>query len=144
NRPIWPQGAEGILKVGPAREAALAALHGKTVSKGSRPTPPKHVHWDLFLGPSPYRPYDPIYHPFTWRGWWDFGTGALGDMACHTMNMPYMALDLRDPIAVEAESSGHNKESYPKWSIIRFTFPARGERPGLTLVWYDGGKTPPP
>jgi predicted dehydrogenase len=120
NRPIWPQG-------------------------GSRPEAtdvPGALKWDLWLGPMPERPYGIGYHPFAWRGWWAFGTGALGDMACHTMNQPFMALDLRDPIAVEAQSSGHNKDSYPKWSIIKYTFPARGSRPALTMTWYDGGKLP--
>ena len=65
---------------------------------------PKHVHWDLFLGPAPERPYTPGYHPFNWRGWWDFGTGALGDMACHTANMAFMALKLGYPTSVVAES----------------------------------------
>ena len=118
NRPIWPQG-------------------------GPRPKPvacPAHLKWDLWLGPAPERPYANGYHPFSWRGWWDFGTGALGDMACHTVNMPYMALNLRDPIAVQAETSGHNKDSYPKWSIITFDFPALGDRPAVKLFWYDGGK----
>jgi predicted dehydrogenase len=118
NRPIWPQG-------------------------GERPKPvpcPPHLKWDLWLGPAPERPYGNGYHPFSWRGWWDFGTGALGDMACHTVNMPFMALNLRDPTAVQAETSGHNKDSYPKWSIITFDFPALGDRSALKLVWYDGGK----
>jgi predicted dehydrogenase len=120
NRPIWPQG-------------------------GKRPDAAKvtdDLHWELWLGPAGERPYGKGYHPFAWRGFWDFGTGALGDMACHTMNMPFMALDLREPTAVEAESSGHNKETYPKWSVIRYTFPARGKRPALTMTWYDGGKRP--
>jgi len=120
NRPIWPQG-------------------------GDRPQPaqcPAHLKWDLWLGPAPERPYANGYHPFAWRGWWDFGTGALGDMACHTVNMPYMALNLRDPVAVQAESSGHNKDSYPKWSIIAFDFPELNGRPALKLFWYDGGKRP--
>src|SRR5436305_12950194 len=121
-RPIWAQG-QGRPK--------------------DTPPVPVHVHWDLWLGPAPARPYHPSHHPFAWRGWWDFGTGALGDMACHTMNMPFMGLDLRDPLSVEAESSGTNKDSYPKWSIIRYTFAARGERPSLTMTWYDGGKKPP-
>ncbi len=119
NRPIWPQG-------------------------GPRPAPkpcPPHVKWDLWLGPAPARPYANGYHPFAWRGWWDFGTGALGDMACHTANMAYMGLDLRDPIAVQAETSGHNRDSYPKWSLITFEFPALGGRPALKLFWYDGGKS---
>jgi predicted dehydrogenase len=121
NRPIWPQG-------GPRPKEAPV---------------PSQLHWDLWLGPMAERPYGSGYHPFAWRGWWAFGTGALGDMACHTMNLPFRALDLRDPIAVEAQSSGHNKESYPTWSIIRYWFPDRGQRPALTMTWYDGGKRPP-
>jgi predicted dehydrogenase len=133
NRPIWPQGLDR-----PKEEE----------------TPPAYLHWDLWLAAAPARPFhhgavnarNPkrgTYHDFNWRGWWDFGTGALGDMACHTMNMPFMALDLREPTAVEAETSGHNKETYPKWSVIRYTFPARDKRPALTMTWYDGGKKPP-
>jgi predicted dehydrogenase len=120
NRPIWPQG-------------------------GGRPEPtevPAHVKWELFLGPAPYRPYAKGYHPFSWRGWWDFGTGALGDMACHTVNMPFMALDLRNPTSVVAETSEVNEETYPKWSIIKFEFPANDKRGPVTLNWYDGGKKP--
>src|ERR671922_2108461 len=89
---------------------------------------PATLHWGLWLGPAVERPYGKGYHPFAWRGFWAFGTGALGDMACHTMNLPYMALDLRDPVSVEADSSGHNKDSFPKWSVIRYSFPARGKR----------------
>jgi len=122
NRPVWPQGAGR-----PKTEPAI----------------PKHIHWKEFLGPAKARPYHPAYHPFKWRGWWDFGTGALGDMACHTLNMPFMALDLRDPVSVQAKTSGHNKETYPSYSIIEFQFPARGKRPAVKMVWYDGGKKPP-
>jgi len=121
NRPIWPQGIP-------------------------RPEPspcPETLKWDLWLGPAPERPYAKGYHPFAWRGWWDFGTGALGDMACHEMNMPYMALELDNPISVQAETSGHNRDSYPKWSIITYEFGPKDWRPGLKLVWYDGGKLPP-
>lgn len=135
NRPIWAQG----------------------ISRPAPSEPPSSLHWDLWRGPAPERPYSAatqndyppnkgnagVYHPFGWRGWWDFGTGALGDMACHTMNMPFMALDLRDPIAVQAETSGHNGDSYPNWSIIQYDFPATGSRPAVTLTWYDGGKVPP-
>ncbi|HYT92645.1 MAG TPA: Gfo/Idh/MocA family oxidoreductase [Gemmataceae bacterium] len=103
---------------------------------------PKALHWDLWLGPVAARPYGVGYHPFRWRGFWDFGTGALGDMGCHNLNMAFMGLDLRDPIAVEAETSGHNKESYPRWSIVRYTFAERNSRPRLTLTWYDGGRRP--
>jgi len=120
NRPIWPQG-------------------------GPRPEPaecPANLDWDVWLGPAPHRPYAPGYHPFAWRGWWDFGTGALGDMACHEINMAFMGLDLRNPISIQAETSGHNKDSFPKWSIVTYEFPANDWRAGLKLVWYDGGKKP--
>ena len=120
NRPIWDQGGK---------------------RPASQPCP-KHVDWNLWLGPSPVRPYAFGYHPFAWRGWWDFGTGALGDMACHTVNMPYMALNLRDPIAVQAETAGHDGDGYPRWSIIHFEFPALNGRPPVKLTWYDGGKHP--
>lgn len=122
NRPIWAQG-------------------------GPRPAekePPKELDWDLWLGPAPKRPYGDGYHPFSWRGWWDFGSGALGDMACHTVNMPFMGLDLFNPTSVEATSSGNNKDSYPKWSSIKFEFPANDWRPALKFTWSDGGQKPPP
>lgn len=123
NRPIWPQGT--------GRPA------------GSQPVP-SHVHWDLFLGPAQERPYHSAYHPFKWRGWLDFGTGALGDMACHTANMAVMALELFDPKTIEADSSGIvENETFPKWSEIKFEFGARGNLPPCSLTWYDGGKKPP-
>ncbi|HTU27437.1 MAG TPA: Gfo/Idh/MocA family oxidoreductase, partial [Pirellulales bacterium] len=118
NRPIWPQG--------------VARPESKPI--------PKNLHWNQWLGVAPKRDYADGYHPFAWRGWWDFGSGALGDMGCHMMNQPYMALDLRDPISVMAETSGHNKESYPKWSIIQYEFAATDKRPAVKLTWYDGGK----
>ena len=121
NRPIWPQGV-------------------------ARPAPskcPETLKWDLWLGPSPQRPYAEGYHPFKWRGWWDFGTGALGDMGCHNINMAFMGLDLRDPAWVQAETSGHNKDSFPSWSIVTYHFAATDARPEVKMVWYDGGKTPP-
>ncbi len=109
----------------------------------AKPTPcPKHVHWDLWIGPAPKRPYAPGYHRFAWRGWWDFGCGALGDMGCHNANMAFMALDLRDPVSIQAETSGHNKDSFPKWSFITYDFPATDSRPAVKLFWYDGGKRP--
>jgi predicted dehydrogenase len=104
---------------------------------------PKTLDWDLWIGPSPMRPYAPGYHPFAWRGWWDFGSGALGDIGCHCMNLPFMALDLRDPIAVTAQTSGHNRDSFPNWSIVTYEFPKRGNRDAVNLMWYDGGKKPP-
>lgn len=122
NRPVWPQGLDRPTEIEPI---------------------PATLHWDEWLGCAPDRPYSKVYHPFKWRGWWAFGTGALGDMACHTLNMPYMALNLRDPVSVQAETSGHNKETYPAWSVIKYEFPALDNRPALTFVWYDGGKRPP-
>jgi len=104
---------------------------------------PKHLNFDVWLGPSPERPYGDGYHPFAWRGWWDFGTGALGDMGCHIFNMPFMALDLRDPISVRAETSGHNRDSFPEWAIVHYEFGQRGGRAPLEVHWYDGGKKPP-
>ena len=104
---------------------------------------PANIKWDLWIGPAPFRDYAPGYHPEKWRGWWDFGTGALGDMGCHMINLPFMALDLREPESVEAESSGHNHETYPSWSKVRWQFPARGDRPAVPMFWYDGGKLPP-
>ena len=120
NRPVWPQGG------GRPAEAPV----------------PENLNWDVWLGPAQVRPYGAGYHPFAWRGFWDFGTGALGDMACHTFNMPFMALNLRDPSSVQALSSGHNKETYPKWSIIDFEFPKLGDREAVKVKWYDGGKLP--
>lgn len=113
------------------------------VNRPDPENPPKTLDWNLWLGPSPERPYGKGYHPFAWRGWWDFGTGALGDIGCHCMNLPFMALDLRNPIAVQAETSGHNKDSFPAWSVVRYEFPSQRNRPPLTLFWYDGGKKPP-
>ena len=110
-----------------------------------RPKPkpcPKYLHWDLWLGVAPERPYAPGYHPKVWRGWWDFGCGALGDMGCHTANMPFMGLGLTNPVAVQAKTSGHNKDSYPKWSLITYEFAATKDRPAVKLHWYDGGKLP--
>jgi predicted dehydrogenase len=102
------------------------------------PTPPPHVHWDEFLGPSAQRPYNPAYHPFAWRGWWDFGTGALGDMACHTANMAFMACKLGYPTAVAAVNGPINDETYPAWAGVCYEFPARGDMQPCKLYWYEG------
>lgn len=140
NRPIWPQGRKR-----PTGEAPV----------------PSNLDWDLWLGPAPRRAFldkwpeeagadtkaqkrrANVYHPFTWRGWWDFGTGALGDMGCHEINMPFMGLELRNPVSVQAETSGHDRDMFPAWSIVTYEFAANSWRPGLKLFWYDGGKTPP-
>jgi predicted dehydrogenase len=107
------------------------------------PPVPASIDWDLWLGAAPVRPYNPVYHPMAWRGWFDFGTGALGDMAIHNMDPAFYALDLGAPSAAEATTSELKAESYPLWSILRYEFAARPDRPAVTLTWYDGGKVPP-
>ena len=105
---------------------------------------PRHVHWDEFIGPAPMRPYAiavaprPAYHPHDWRGYWDFGTGALGDMACHTANMAFRALKLDAPVAVVAEAGEINPETFPAWAHIQYIFAGRGDMPACTLHWYEG------
>jgi predicted dehydrogenase len=138
NRPIWPQGMDRP----PGSDAVPATLD-----------------WDRWIGPAPMRPFvadwpnqptgggrrrrSAVYQPFVWRGWQDFGTGALGDMACHTANMPFRALKLGYPREIEAACSPMNKESYPLKSTIRFEFPARDGLARVTLWWYDGGNPKP-
>jgi len=107
------------------------------------PRVPAHLDWDLFLGPAPLRPYHPIYHPFTWRGWWDFGTGVLGDIICHTVNMAYLSLDLQYPTRISTRSEGLMAETAPKWAEMVFEFPARGKQPPVTVTWYEAGRKPP-
>jgi hypothetical protein len=123
NRPVWPQGF-----VRP---------------QGSDPIPP-NVDWDLWLGPAKERPFKAnLYHGFNWRGWYDFGTGALGDMACHTVNMPFRALKLGFPTAVELEvASRIYEETFPLTSRIRFDFPEREGLPPCKFWWYDGNPNP--
>jgi hypothetical protein len=119
NRPVWPQGYDR--------------------PEGSDPVPP-NLDWDLWLGPAQDRPYkNGIYHTFAWRGWYDFGTGALGDMACHTVNMPFRALKMGYPTVIENEiSSRVPSETFPKTSRIRFEFPERDGMAPLKFWWYDG------
>jgi predicted dehydrogenase len=111
-----------------------------------RPSESLPVHadldWDLWLGAAPERPYHTAYHPFAWRGWFDFGTGALGDMAVHNLDPAFYALDLPAPVAADAQSSGLGKETYAAWQIITFEFAPRGDQPALKMTWYDGGKLP--
>ncbi len=101
---------------------------------------PNHVHWYEFLGPAPDRPYHPVYHPHNWRGWWDFGTGSLGDMACHTTNLAFMALKLGLPTRVSAHSGEINPETYPAWATITYEFPAREGLPPVKLTWNEGAR----
>ena len=106
------------------------------------PAVPEWLDWDLWLGPAPKRPYHPCYLPFHWRGWWDFGTGVLGDIGCHQFAPIFRALKLGYPTCVEACSSGVNSETAPLASIVRYEFPSREDFPGLKLTWYDGGLMP--
>src|SRR5439155_8607961 len=108
-----------------------------------RPPKPDTIQWDQWLGPAPWRPYNPAYLPFNWRGWWDFGTGALGDMACHLMNTAFWSLNLTNPAVVTSFSDGKTVDSPPKWQIIKWEFPELNGRPPVKLFWYDGKMLPP-
>jgi len=122
-RPIWPQGLEAPPKAGVV---------------------PPTLDWDVWLGISRERPYSPAYLPSLWRGFWDFGCGALGDMACHILGAPNMALLLDAPTSVECiRQEGRSQYMFPKKSVIRFDFPARGSMPPVKVFWYDGGLKPP-
>jgi predicted dehydrogenase len=122
SRPFWPQGI--------ARPSESQS-------------PPPELDWDLWLGPAPNRPYNNAYQPFVWRGWHDFGCGALGDMACYSFDTIFRVLKLGPPESVEASSSELFAETFPKAEIIHFYFPARGQMPPVHLTWYDGGLRPP-
>jgi predicted dehydrogenase len=122
NRPIWPQGIEAPKET---------------------PAVPDELEWDIWLGPASYRPYHPAYHPFSWRGWWDFGTGALGDMGAHILDHPFWALKLGHPRYVQASSTQFTEDSYPVAEVVTYDFPARGKMPPVRLKWYDGGIMPP-
>jgi predicted dehydrogenase len=106
------------------------------------PPVPATLDWDLFIGPAPMRPYHPSYHPFNWRGWWDFGTGALGDIGCHSLDPVFRALKLKYPVSFQAVSTLVNEETYPLGSIVRYEFAEREGMPPLNLTWYDGGLRP--
>jgi len=120
-RPWWPQGVD---------------------RPKDTPAVPDTLDWNSWLGPARWRPYHSAYVPFKWRGWWDFGCGAIGDMAVHNADPAFFALDLGAPTAVEAETSKVYDETLPVWNIIKFDFPAKGSRPAVKMTWYDGGKLP--
>ena len=103
---------------------------------------PDTLAWDLFLGPAPQIEYHPVYHPFNWRGWVDWGVGALGDMGAHLIDHPFWALNLGYPTSVETVSTTFNKASYPMATTTYYEFPARGDMPPVKLTWYDGGLLP--
>ncbi|MBU0639742.1 MAG: Gfo/Idh/MocA family oxidoreductase [Planctomycetes bacterium] len=124
DRPIWPQGL------------------GRP--EGEDPVP-EQLAWDIWLGPAPVRPFKKdVYHRFAWRGWWDFGAGALGDMACHTMDCMFASLDPGYPTAVEPiASTPITDEAFPNAAIIKWEFPSNGKRPAFAAYWYDGQLRPP-
>ncbi len=123
DRPIWPQ--------------------GNMKKPEEIPSVPNYLDWNTWIGPAPYRPYHPAYHPFKWRGWWDFGTGALGDMGAHILDQPFISLDLDAPKTVQASSSQFSDQTYPLASIVTWTFPKKGNRKEVTIKWFDGGLLPP-
>jgi hypothetical protein len=148
NRPLayWPQGIP--------RPAALPAnakdlpwnLNGvMTRAAGSFGSfaPPDKLAWDLFLGCSRYVDYHPVYHPFNWRGWTDWGVGAIGDMGAHLIDSAFWALDLDYPTSIETTSTPYNKDTYPSATTTYYEFAAKGPRPAVKMTWYDGGLTPP-
>lgn len=106
------------------------------------PPVPSALHWDLWLGPAPARPYHPAYLPKTWRHWWNFGEGILGDMACHYVDLAFWALKLEHPTTIEAEGPPVHPETTPPWLIVRYEFSARDKSPPVRLTWYDGGRRP--
>lgn len=122
SRPFWPQGIDRPKDVDPV---------------------PPGLDWDMWLGPAPERPFNKIYQPFVWRGWYDFGDGSFGDMGCYSFAGLFSILNLTPPVSVEASSSESYAETFPKSSMVHLNFPANGSRRELTLHWYDGGLRPP-
>jgi predicted dehydrogenase len=163
NRPVWAQGpgrrmnvrryqAQAMQEVDEQEDAAttaeevaeivadLVAKKQREVAKGL-----ERLDWKAWLGVAPEREFWPgLYHSFQHRGWWDFGTGALGDMACHQLTVPFAACGLRDPVSVVARTTGHDYDSFPASSIIRFEFPETAERPAIPFWWYDRKGNKPP
>jgi predicted dehydrogenase len=141
--------------IGPVREIHAWSNRPQRISqRGVRrpadsPPVPEHLDWDLWLGPAPARPYHPCYHPFSWRGWWDFGTGVLGDIGCHQLSTVFKALKLGHPVSVEACSTNEQEppevsgETAPLASITTYKFAATENHPDLVLRWYDGAMKPP-
>ena len=150
NRPYayWPQ---GIPRPAPAKSSNepqrwnLGGVMDKlAAAMDATPHPmPDKLAWDLFLGPAPLIDYHPVYHPFNWRGWTDWGVGAIGDMGAHLIDHPFWALDLGYPTSVETVSTPFNKATYPMATTTYYQFPARGEKPAVKLNWYDGALFPP-
>ncbi len=122
SRPFWPQGLDRPKETEPV---------------------PEGLDWDLWLGPAQERPFHHAYLPFVWRGWYDFGCGAFGDMGCYSFDTIFRVMKLEAPTSVEASTTDRYPETYPQASIVHFDFPARGNMPPMRMTWYDGGLTPP-
>jgi predicted dehydrogenase len=151
NRPLgyWPQGIPRPTPMAPENPDRPLRWDGAGVEArlaaalvGNYPVPDQ-LSWDLFLGVAPPVDYHPIYHPFNWRGWVDWGQGALGDMGAHLIDHPFWALNLGMPTVIETLSTPFNRATYPSATTTYYDFPARGSMPAVKLTWYDGGLTPP-
>jgi predicted dehydrogenase len=147
NRPLayWPQGIprpDSLAASSQELRWDMNAVMQRLSSALGKYSPPDKLAWDLFLGPAPFVEYHPIYHPFNWRGWVDWGNGAIGDMGAHLIDHAYWALDLGYPSSVETHSTPYNHQSYPMSSITYYDFPKKGSRPPVKLTWYDGGLMP--
>lgn len=150
NRPLgyWPQGLPRPSSGSDSQPAT--GWSGRDVEKrlaaalgGSGYPVPETLKWDLFLGVAPQVPYHPVYHPFNWRGWVDWGQGALGDMGAHLIDFPFWALELGMPTSVETISTPFNDICFPNATTTYFEFAARGNKPAVKMTWYDGGLLPP-
>ena len=150
NRPIWAQGPDRRMTLEKfadqaKKEDAEEADEIVEAKKKEIARDLTRLDWKHWLGVAPKREYWPgLYHPFQFRGWWDFGTGALGDMACHQLTVPFASCGLRDPISVDAKTTGHDYDSFPASSIIKFEFPATSDRPAIPFWWYDRKGNKPP
>jgi predicted dehydrogenase len=147
NRPLsyWPQ---GIPRPEPRRISAdlrwnMNGVMARLANAMGIYAVPEDLEWDLFLGPAPSVEYHPVYHPFNWRGWVDWGCGAIGDMGAHLMDHAYWALDLGYPTSIETVSTPWEKACFPMATKTYYEFPARGSKPPVKLTWYDGGMFPP-
>jgi predicted dehydrogenase len=130
--------------IGPVREVHvwINEGYGGASRPKDRPPVPEYLDWDLWLGPSPERPYHKTYHPYGWHYYWDFGEGTVGNMGPHLQDLPFWALKLRHPLSVEAEGPPFDPESPPKWLIVRYEYGVREKLPPVKLTWYHGGKRP--
>jgi predicted dehydrogenase len=133
--------------IGPVREVinwSSRPFWAQAVERPKDTEPvPEGLDWELWLGPAPERPFNHCYLPFSWRGWVDFGCGALGDMGCYSYDTIFRVMKLEVPESIEASSTDRYDETYPQAEIIHYDFPARGDMPPLRFTWYDGGLKPP-